>query len=51
VAKYCIGTIVLYGLALVIGTPGLIGQWRFPLPAAVLVAIPMVIGAARERHA
>lgn len=51
VAKYWIGTGVLYGIALLVGTPRLIGQPLYWIPAAALVATPMLIGALRERRA
>jgi len=51
VIKYWIGTAALYGIALVIGTPGLVGEARYWIPAAVVVAAPLLIGAVLERRA
>jgi hypothetical protein len=48
---FWVATIVLYAIALAVGTPRLIGEPRFWVPAAVLVALPMVVGAVRERRA
>lgn len=51
VTKYWVGTAGLYGVALVIGTPRLIGEWLYWVPAAALVAAPLLAGAVRERRA
>jgi len=51
VAKYWIGTGALYGAVLVVGTPALLGRALYWIPAAVLVATPLLIGSWRERHA
>lgn len=42
------GTAVLYAAAIGIGTPGLMGQVAYWLPAAVLVATPLLLAAWRE---
>ncbi len=51
VAKYWIGTGALYGAVLVVGTPALLGRALYWIPAAALVATPLLIGSWRERHA
>jgi len=51
VAKYWIGTGALYGAVLVVGTPALLGRALYWIPAAALVAIPLLIGSWRERYA
>jgi hypothetical protein len=45
------GTGVLYGAALWIGTPGLLGRVEYWVPAAVLVTIPLALAAWREHRA
>lgn len=51
VAKYWIMTGTLYGLALVIGLSWFTGRWDYWLPAALAVALPMVLGGVAERRA
>jgi len=51
VVKYWIGTGALYGAALVVGTPAFLGRAGYWIPAAVLVATPLLIGSWRERRA
>jgi len=51
VSKYWTTTGICYGAVLAVGTPRFIGQPLYWLPAAVLVAAPMVLGAIRERRA
>ena len=46
-----IGTGVLYGIALFVGTGRFQGEIMFWAPAAVLIAVPLVIGGLRERRA
>ena len=48
---YWIATGALYGTVLVIGTPRHLGQASFWFPAAALVALPLSVGAYRERRA
>ncbi|MGI8648357.1 MAG: hypothetical protein ACR2JX_09070 [Mycobacteriales bacterium] len=42
---------LLYAVVLVIGTPDLLGNLAYWLPAAAVVALPLLIGAWRERRA
>jgi hypothetical protein len=51
VAGYWVGTGLLYGVALFVGTPRLIGQPLYWVPAALVVAAPLAFGSVRERHA
>lgn len=51
VAKYWIGTGALYGSVLVVGTPALLGRALYWIPAAAVVATPLLIGSWRERRA
>lgn len=51
VMKYWVATGICYGAVLAVGTPRFIGEPLYWLPAAVLVAAPMVLGAIRERRA
>lgn len=50
VAKYWVGTTFLYGVVLLVGTPRLVGDARYWVPAAALVAAPMFLGALREHR-
>ncbi|MDQ2623576.1 MAG: hypothetical protein M3Y20_00305 [Actinomycetota bacterium] len=45
-----VGTSVLYGVALFVGTGRFQGELAFWLPAAVVIALPLVIGGLRERR-
>jgi len=45
-----VGTGVLYGVALFVGTPALIGRAEYWVPAAVVVALPLCIAGWRERR-
>lgn len=51
VVKYWVGTAVLYGIVLFVGTPGRIGEPVYWIPAAILVATPLLVGAVLERRA
>jgi len=51
VVKYWIGTGVLYGIVLFVGTTWLMGEESFWIPAAAVVAAPLLIGAVKERRA
>ncbi|MFC6577690.1 hypothetical protein [Planomonospora parontospora] len=48
---YWVGSFALYGVALAVGASETIGDLAYWLPASVIVALPMLIGALRERHA
>lgn len=45
-----IGTGVLYGVALFVGTPTLIGRVEYWVPAAIVVALPLCVAGWRERR-
>ncbi len=45
-----VGTGVLYGVALVVGTPAFEGRPAFWVPAAVIVALPLCVAGWRERR-
>jgi len=51
VTPYWLGTCGLYAVALFLGTPGRIGEPLYWIPAALIVAAPLAIGALRERRA
>lgn len=51
VVRYWVGTAVLYGIVLFVGTPGRIGEPVYWIPAAILVATPLLVGAVLERRA
>lgn len=51
IAVYWAGTVLLYTVALFVGTPRFIGQPLYWVPAALLVAAPLAVGAFRERRA
>ncbi|WP_091555523.1 hypothetical protein [Micromonospora pattaloongensis] len=48
---YWIGSFACYGVALAVGTGELSGVPMYWIPASVIVALPMLIGALRERRA
>ncbi len=45
-----LGTGILYGVALFVGTPGLEGRVEYWLPAAVVVALPLCVAGWREHR-
>jgi hypothetical protein len=49
-APYWFGTTLLYTAALLVGLPDRGGQVSYWVPAAIVVAIPMAIGALLERR-
>lgn len=49
--KYWVATSLLYGAALLWGTPRLIGDASYWIPASIVVATPLLIGAVRVRSA
>ncbi|WP_405087875.1 hypothetical protein [Microbispora sp. NBC_01389] len=51
ISPYWGGSFALYGVALAVGTGETIGDLAYWLPASVIVPLPMLIGAFRERHA
>lgn len=50
-APWWAATGILYAIALFLGTARFQGEWAFWLPAAVLIALPLVLGGLRERRA
>ncbi len=50
-APYWIATSVLYATVNIVGAHGRQGQVWYWVPAAVVVALPLAIGAVRERRA
>jgi hypothetical protein len=48
---YWVGSFAFYGVALAVGTDKTSGDLTYWLPASVIVALPMLIGALRERRA
>ncbi|MGX4695207.1 hypothetical protein [Streptomyces sp. JNUCC 63] len=51
ISPYWGGSFALYGVALAVGSDETIGDLAYWLPAGVIVALPMLIGAVRERRA
>jgi predicted lipid-binding transport protein (Tim44 family) len=51
VAVYWVGTGALYGIALFVGDAHFPGRPAFWIPAALIVAAPLLAGAIRERRA
>ncbi|MEV1286571.1 hypothetical protein [Micromonospora sp. NPDC049679] len=51
ITPYWIGSFAFYGVALAVGTDEKSGDLTYWLPASVVVALPMLIGALRERRA
>jgi hypothetical protein len=49
-APYWLGTVLLYTAALIVGLPDREGQVTYWVPAAIIVALPMAIGALLERR-
>jgi hypothetical protein len=49
--RYWVVTISLYAVAIAAGTPHLTGHVWYWVPAAIAVALPLTIGALRERRA
>jgi hypothetical protein len=50
-APYWVATSAFYGIALFAGTPGQVGRVAYWVPAALVVAAPLAVGAVRERGA
>lgn len=48
---YWAGSFTLYGVAVAVGTAETVGDRAYWLPAGLIVALPMLIGALRERGA
>jgi hypothetical protein len=51
ISPYWVGSFAFYGVALAAGTDEKSGDLTYWRPAAVIVALPMLIGALRERRA
>ncbi|WP_405433768.1 hypothetical protein [Micromonospora sp. NBC_00617] len=51
ISPYWAGSFAFYGVALAVGTDKTLGDLTYWLPASAIVALPMLIGALRERRA
>ncbi len=51
ISRYWVGSFAFYGVALAVGTSQKSADVTYWLPAGMIVAMPMLIGALRERRA